>query len=456
MKQNDKENSMIRSVPAAFLILIFLAGGCSQSLYMKGKTASDAGDYPAAVSALYESIGENPGNYEAWYQLGLAYYRQGALEKAEEAFSSSNKIKPNADSNYYLGLIFEQTGQIDKAIRVYGAAVRMSGGGKTKELIEGRLGVLIDNRLTAEAREAVRKEDSLSTVSIPENSIAVISFDGSTLPPELEPLALGLAEFTAIDLAKVSSLRVLERLKIDVILDELKIGESRYADPSLAPRVGRLLGSRNVVLGSVTGTGDNSFRLDGKLVNTVDDVITGAPPEEGELDRFFKVQKSFVFDLIDTLGIKLSKKERDAIEEVPTESFLAFMAYGKGLGYERKGMYGEALESFKEAGKHDPGFHQASGMAGKMEQAQIYSGGTGGGQGSSTGEFEKMVSGSMKADEMQAGMGQVQASNLINSNFIMNNELYWYFGNGALAPPGGGPVWSGYGTILIKGELDAD
>ncbi|MBN2070977.1 MAG: tetratricopeptide repeat protein [Candidatus Krumholzibacteriota bacterium] len=445
---------MSRYIPIILLIAALLSAGCAQSLYTQGKRASDGGDYDTALSILYEAVGEAPDDFMAWREIGIAYYNQGVLSKAEEAFASSNRIRPNALSNFYLGLIFEQTGEIDKAIRVYGAAINLYGDGETKDMIEGRLGVLIDKKLINEARMAVRDEDSLSVVATPRNTIAVINFDGSNLPREIEPLALGLAEFTAMDLAKVGDLKVLERLKINVILDELELGESGFADPVNAPRIGKLLGSRNVVVGSVTSTGKEGFRIDSRIVDTEESSLSGTKPMQGELGRFFDVQKEFVFSLLDTLGVQISKKERDAIEEVPTESFLAFMSYSKGLFYERRGMYGDAARSFREASTQDPGFSAASGMAAKMTSTSDYNDKGKPGRGGS--DFERKVTSSMQKGSEEGGLGSVQAANLANNQFIMNTDLYWLYGSYAIEPPGGGPVGKGFGTIMIWGNLDAD
>src|SRR2546425_12094967 len=48
------------------------------------------------------------------------------------------------------------------------------------------------------------------------------------------------------------SLRLLERLQIGVLLDELKLGQSERADPATAARVGRLLRAERMVQGTAT------------------------------------------------------------------------------------------------------------------------------------------------------------------------------------------------------------
>ena len=165
------------------------------------------------------------------------------------------------------------------------------------------------------------------------------------------------------------------------------------------------------------------------------------------------MQKEFVFSLLDTLGITLSKIERDAIEEVPTEDFLAFMSYSTGLFYERRGMYRDAARSFGSASSQDPGFSQATEMSGRMGSTADYDGQGKPGRGRS--DFEKKVSSSMRGSD-EGGLGSVQAANLANGHFILDPDLFWLFGSYPVAPPGGGPVGTGFGTILIEGNMDAD
>ncbi len=448
---------MIRNFLAIFIALALLSPGCAQSLYNQGKAASDRGDYDTALAHLYEALKLQPDDALAWREIGIAYYKQNLPEKAEEAFGMSNRIKPNALSTLYLGMIFEDRGDLDQAISLYGGALNLPGSGSTKDIIEDRLNVLIDLKLKGEALYAIQHEDSITVETIPENSIAVINFDGTGLPPHLRPLALGLAEFTTLDLSKVSELKVLERVKINVILDELEIGQSSYSDSHIAPRVGRLLGSRRLVLGAVTSTGEESIRIDGALVNTADSTVSRTKATEGRHEKFFDAQKEFVFNLIDTLGIQLSKSERDAIEEVPTESFLAFMAYSEGLYLQKRGMYGDALKSFKTAAEHDPGFSLTTSMANKMEHtAGYFRERMQPGSVRSTDGFEKKITSSLKQGTGGTNLDHIQTVNLINSGFLNNIDTFWNSGTELIPPPGGGLISTGFGIIIIEGNFDAD
>jgi TolB-like protein len=187
----------------------------------------------------------------------------------------------------------------------------------------------------------------------------VADFDGSGLSAQLAPIAKGLAEFTAIDLAKVHSLRVVERQKLDVLMQERQLGMSGYVDPATAPRLGRLMGARKLVTGSVLGIGDEGLKLDGAIVNTADSSTLRPEGTEGKLEKFFSVQKDFVFNVLKELGVTPSAAERDDIEKAPTESYLAFMAYCRGLDYKGRGMYDMASQAFSEALEYDKNFQQA-------------------------------------------------------------------------------------------------
>ncbi|MEE8432090.1 MAG: CsgG/HfaB family protein [Candidatus Desulfatibia sp.] len=52
------------------------------------------------------------------------------------------------------------------------------------------------------------------------------------------------------DLAKIKSLRVVERAKIAEIIEEMKLGQAGMLANDSAVLVGKIVGARNIVLGS--------------------------------------------------------------------------------------------------------------------------------------------------------------------------------------------------------------
>ncbi|MFQ5498798.1 MAG: tetratricopeptide repeat protein [Candidatus Zixiibacteriota bacterium] len=350
---------MKKLVTLLFLLLILLLGGCSQSLYTQGRKLVAQEQYRSAVDLFYEELKLHPDNSQAWRELGFAYYKNGNLVKAEDALQQAGAIRWDARTHLYLGFVYEKTSDVGKALDAYGAALTLSPQGRTHTIINSRILALKRKQIEIEARRVIANERSIDTDTIPSNTVAVVSFDGSRLSLSMQPIALGLAEFVAADLAKVASLTVVERMQVEAVLKELKLGESGNLDPSSAPKAGRLFGSRRVITGSVWELGESSMRLDGAIVDVVDSATTVTDATEGAMKRVFEVEKEFVFQILDSLGIKLTDAERRAIREVPTDSYLAFLAYSRGLSFVDNGMYVEAQEQFGEAIAHDPGFGEA-------------------------------------------------------------------------------------------------
>lgn len=424
------------------VLLGLLVAGCSQSFYMQGKRHLEESRYNPAIESFYAEISVNPSNARAWRELGVTYYEKGNLRKAEDALITADSIMHDARTRLYLGMIYEKQEDYNRAIDAYTGSLGLRSRGETANLTRAHLDRLKSKQIKIEVSSALESEAAIDVDTIPENTIAVADFDGSHLPPEIAPISLGLAEFTAIDLAKVKSLKVVERLKIDAIQEELKLGASGYVDPSTAPRMGRLMGSRRLVTGSVLSLGDDGLMLDGVIVNTNDSTTKPVGSVEGELKAFFKLQKDFVFGILDDMDIALSAEERDAISEVPTESFLAFMAYSKGLAYQKQGFNAAAEQEFLNAVQQDKNFKQA----GIQQQAAA----------EASGHAEK----SFKQFEAAVGRsdkGRGRPGNRLDSRLRVlarNTGTIPDAGTRDRPPADAPPVVSSTGTISITGDLD--
>jgi tetratricopeptide (TPR) repeat protein len=436
---------MLKYIIIAALALLV---GCSQSMYTQGRKMVDQGEYDRAIDLFYQQIKTDPQSAAAWRELGIAFYEKGDLIKAEDALKQANAIKPDARGNLYMGLVHEKREDYNKAIEAYRTSLSLNPQSKTRDMIRSRLDRLVSKMVRQEVSEALAGEAAIDVDTIPENTIAVFDFDNTHLPPELAPISKGLAEFTAMDLAKVSSLRVVDRLKIDAILSELELSSSQYADPTTAPRMGRLLGSRRIVTGSVLGIGDEAIQIDGAVVSTRDSSAAMTEATEGALNQFFEVQKEFVFKVIDSLGITLTADERNAIQEVPTESYLAFMAYCRGLDYRSQGMYDAAQGEFQQAVDNDKGFNEAA-----IQQKAAANAPPPGSDGLGTFEvFEGELTSASDEELSGEGLDQFQSGSLNSHGFMPDSDDLDRHGNTPDSPT---RTTGGIGTVRIEGNLDA-
>lgn len=329
------------------LILIsFLAGGCSQSLYTQGRKLAEQGQYEGALDKYQKLVLEKPDDFRGWRELGVTYFHYGNFNEALKTLASAEKIQGDARTRLYLGMTHEKLKDWGKAGAAYNSVLGLKPDPEISKRVKDRLEFLSSRE---KIEKALAAEATIMADSIPPNTIAVYDFDGSTLDAEKAPLALGLAEFTAIDLSKIKALTVVERAKLNFLLQEMALAETGVIDTTRAPQVGRILGSRNIVTGRVTSPNLDHLRLSGVIVNTVDSSRVYPESAEAILNEIFKMQKEFVRQIVREMGVELSPEELDSLNITPTDSYAAFLAFCQGLAYQKNGQYDKALEEFRRA-----------------------------------------------------------------------------------------------------------
>ena len=174
----------------------------------------------------------------------------------------------------------------------------------------------------------------------------------------LQPLSRGLAELMTSDLAMVRTLRLLERIQIGALLDELKLGQSHRSDPTTAARVGRLLRAERMVQGVASIKTDGPVSLSASVVRGDGTVRSGAQAS-GTFRQLLDLEKQLVFGLAAQLGIQLTEAERQRILRQGPRNLAAFLAYSEGLEALDRGDYRAAAAAFGAAVRADPSFQAA-------------------------------------------------------------------------------------------------
>ncbi|MFI5229958.1 MAG: hypothetical protein ACHQWU_12875, partial [Gemmatimonadales bacterium] len=117
-------------------------------------------------------------------------------------------------------------------------------------------------------------------------------------------------------------------------------------------RVSKMVG------GSLTQTGPE-LRASA-IVTDVSTTRVGQPATDAEsIDELFTLEKKVVLALFNSLGVTLTTAERNLIEQRPTRSLAAFLAYSRGLEANDAGRYDDARRFFDDAARIDPGFAPA-------------------------------------------------------------------------------------------------
>lgn len=209
------------------------------------------------------------------------------------------------------------------------------------------------------ARAAVARESTLNPETYPRLSVAVPPLRVAARDSSLAVLGYGLADLIMTDLARSSQLTVVDRLRLDAVLREQALARSGRIDTASAPRTGKLVGARTLLIGEVGDADSGRVRVATRMVNTVDASVGIGPSASSGLNGILDAQKQLVFDFLDRLGVTLTPRERATIAERPTQSLAALLAYSRGLRSQALGDFARARSEFRAASALDRNFRQA-------------------------------------------------------------------------------------------------
>lgn len=103
---------------------------------------------------------------------------------------------------------------------------------------------------------------------------AVLYFDADTNNADLAAFTKGLAALLISDFATNDQLAVVERQRLEDVLAELKLGESRFADPKTFAKIGALLGAHYLLIGSLVTSG-KQIGINSRIIRVSDSLTLG-------------------------------------------------------------------------------------------------------------------------------------------------------------------------------------
>ncbi len=192
-------------------------------------------------------------------------------------------------------------------------------------------------------------------------SVAVLYFQNQG-NPELEPLKVGLSQMMTTDLVGAGGAKVVERVQLQSVLDELKLGHSAVVDKDTSAKVGKLLGAEYLVLGSYFSLG-GTLRVDARLVRVETGEIVHAFGQNGAVGDLFDLERRVAASFRDRLGelvpgavAALPERIAAAVGAKPLD---AVMALSEGLIALDNHELPRARESFERALLADPRLDEA-------------------------------------------------------------------------------------------------
>jgi TolB-like protein len=169
-----------------------------------------------------------------------------AIQKLEAVrrFAPGETLVP-----YYMGLIALRREDNAAALSWLQQYAREDPEGAASRDVPKTLTLLSSAQLQQEVAVAVAREREVVATPPEPGSIAVQAFVNQG-DANYRAMAKGLAAMIIADLSKVPGLKVLEREKVQLLVNEAKLGDSGLADTASAVRSGRLMRAEKVVVGN--------------------------------------------------------------------------------------------------------------------------------------------------------------------------------------------------------------
>jgi serine/threonine protein kinase len=197
-----------------------------------------------------------------------------------------------------------------------------------------------------------------SEISVQKNkaipTVAVLPFTNMSTDKEQDYFCDGIAEDILNDLTHLEGLRVVARTSSFAFKD--KNQDIR--------EIGIKLGAHTIVEGSVRKAG-NRLRITAQLINVSEGYHLWSERYDRELEDVFSIQDEIAKNIVQTLKIKLSKKDKLALRKANTQDVQAYDYYLRGRNFFYKGQRKSiefALEMFSKSISKDP--HYALAYAG--------------------------------------------------------------------------------------------
>lgn len=311
----------------------------------------------AEIQQLETRVKNNPQDTQAWQELGIVYFDRQELVKAQKCLARALQQDANDPKTlYYLGMVLEAQQNYKVALKAYQKYPAIALTSSYRKLLQGRYLILNRQLLQQEMTNLLAQEEQLSLSDAGKNTIAVfpLIFNGEN--PNYSALGRGISEMIITDLSQVPNLKLVERVRLQALMDEVALGQTGMVDESTAPRFGKLLRAGKIVHGTYDLFNNKNLQMDVAFW----DVGRGKAPnfnrKQDGLNNLFKIEKDLVFSLINSMGITLTPQERDKIQRIPTQNIQAFMAYCMGLTQEDNGNFDGAKKFYQQAVQLDQNF----------------------------------------------------------------------------------------------------
>jgi tetratricopeptide (TPR) repeat protein len=188
------------------------------------------------VRALEQRFAQDSTNVGLRIRLAAAYRSGDRFEEARRLLEPVVRADPLAA--YHLALVNEELSRWAAARTLYQDYLQRGRDPQLQQTVRTRLALVQRLELEQAVRSALNRERELAGTTPAPRTVGVFPFLLATTDTTLRALGTALAELLTTDLAQTERLRVLERVRVQMLLDEMKLGASGRVDAATAARSG--------------------------------------------------------------------------------------------------------------------------------------------------------------------------------------------------------------------------
>lgn len=209
--------------------------------------------------------------------------------------------------------------------------------------------------------------------SNPPLTIAVLDFENHSLlnAESYGSLTSGLAQMMISTISPIESLTLVERQRLQTILDEIKLDQAGVTDSGAASSIGQLAGAKYLVFGAYMVVPGDKIRIDVRIVEVETGLTLLAEEVTGKTKQILKLVKKLSEKLVKELAVSLTKEELKLLQQSQDVPMQAILDYSEGLQLEDKKSWKAAgacyLKALKTAPKFELAHQRARLMAEKVK-----------------------------------------------------------------------------------------
>jgi TolB-like protein len=202
-------------------------------------------------------------------------------------------------------------------------------------------------------------------------TVAIMYFTNSALihHNEYQPLSKGITEMLISELAASPAIQVVERDRLQKLLDEQDLSGTDRVDKETAVQLGKILGARHLLMGGFVIDPGENMRLDLRAVNVETSRVEYVETVSGKAED--------VLELITKLGARVNTRlrlpplkaaARPAGKKTPkSDQLRAVMLLSRALNEEDRGNVSGAIALYREALGVYPDYDRARTLLASLE-----------------------------------------------------------------------------------------